>query len=226
MIPKWHFFKQVRWGDTNGAYGEHYWDLNHAGHTGNQENQEHDDDNDYDDGPDHEELQDYSETIVPSNKYEGEEYDPKASLYKISARPKRENSKREIQYWKGERNYEREQKSRNTEKIKNKRHLKNHADFETEKTNQDVKHRHSREVHDEVNHKSRQVNNIKLITDQKDNNEDAVKAGIEGFVNYENGALRLYKRQIPAVPRLFLESSTGHVINSATGQAYVLQPVN
>ncbi|XP_012259754.1 uncharacterized protein LOC105688214 [Athalia rosae] len=22
---------KVRWGDQNGAYGEHYWDLNHAG---------------------------------------------------------------------------------------------------------------------------------------------------------------------------------------------------
>lgn len=28
---------QVRWGDKNGGYGEHYWDLNHAGHANDRE---------------------------------------------------------------------------------------------------------------------------------------------------------------------------------------------
>lgn len=50
------------------------------------------------------------------------------------------------------------------------------------------------------------------------------------FVPYEGGAgVRQHQQpEVSAattVPRLFLEPSTGHVVDRATGQAYVLQPI-
>ncbi|XP_050298066.1 uncharacterized protein LOC126737277 isoform X2 [Anthonomus grandis grandis] len=34
------FKNKVRWGDKHGGYGEHYWDLNHAGHGGESDAEE------------------------------------------------------------------------------------------------------------------------------------------------------------------------------------------
>lgn len=50
------------------------------------------------------------------------------------------------------------------------------------------------------------------------------------YVPYEGGAgVRQHQQpEVSAastVPRLFLEPSTGHVVDRATGQAYVLQPI-
>ncbi|XP_045764402.1 uncharacterized protein LOC123866766 [Maniola jurtina] len=110
---------KVRWGDKKGGYGEHYWDLNHAGHAGNQEEDEYYDD-DY-----NEELQDYPDTEEKADN-EREEYYPDASEYERSARPKRENSKTEVLLQRGERNYEEKQwpklKRANTESTQTERH--------------------------------------------------------------------------------------------------------
>lgn len=50
------------------------------------------------------------------------------------------------------------------------------------------------------------------------------------YVPYEGGAgvRQHHQPEVAAaasVPRLFLEPSTGHIVDSATGQAYVLQPI-
>ncbi|XP_045521244.1 uncharacterized protein LOC123712278 [Pieris brassicae] len=50
---------KVRWGDKKGGYGEHYWDLNHAGHN-----------NDHDDGEYHSDDDSYDESSEQSSNYE------------------------------------------------------------------------------------------------------------------------------------------------------------
>lgn len=50
------------------------------------------------------------------------------------------------------------------------------------------------------------------------------------YVPYESGAgVRQYQspevKEVATVPRLFLEAATGRVVDRATGQAYILQPV-
>ncbi|CAF4754994.1 unnamed protein product [Pieris macdunnoughi] len=55
---------KVRWGDKKGGYGEHYWDLNHAGHN-----------NDHDDGEYHADDDSYDDSSEQSSNYEDTEKD-------------------------------------------------------------------------------------------------------------------------------------------------------
>nr|XP_034824849.1 uncharacterized protein LOC117982595 [Maniola hyperantus] len=210
---------KVRWGDKKGGYGEHYWDLNHAGHAGKQEEEDeyYDDDDDYS-----EELQDYPDTEEKANN-EREEYYPDASEYERSARPKRENSKFEIQAQKGERNYEEKQRPKlfraNAEPTQIERHnIDSQDNFDVDLMKMSLKgntQRHAREYYHEKTYQPSEKNHIVLVVNHNVKN------------NYDGpGDRHLNKQVTPAsVPRLFLESSTGRVIDRATGQAYVLQPV-
>ncbi|XP_069354687.1 uncharacterized protein [Maniola hyperantus] len=213
------FSAKVRWGDKKGGYGEHYWDLNHAGHAGKQEEEDeyYDDDDDYS-----EELQDYPDTEEKANN-EREEYYPDASEYERSARPKRENSKFEIQAQKGERNYEEKQRPKlfraNAEPTQIERHnIDSQDNFDVDLMKMSLKgntQRHAREYYHEKTYQPSEKNHIVLVVNHNVKN------------NYDGpGDRHLNKQVTPAsVPRLFLESSTGRVIDRATGQAYVLQPV-
>ncbi|CAH2269101.1 jg17319 [Pararge aegeria aegeria] len=221
---------KVRWGDKKGGYGEHYWDLNHAGHTGNQEN-----DDDYDDGSYNEEIQDYPETAEQSEKYEAEEYNPDASDYEKSARPKRENSNFEIQTLKGERKYKEERrpvkKRSNVDETKFKRHItESQNDYNRDLVKINPKTKSLKQLHEqylEDIHYTNEKNHLVLVPDQnlKESYEDKAS---KRFIPYEVGAGRKHSQQIASAPvlRLILESSTGRVIDRATGQAYVLEPVN
>lgn len=60
------------------------------------------------------------------------------------------------------------------------------------------------------------------------NQEQKTQANDNRFVPYESGSGVRQHQEVTAAsaPRLFLEPSTGHVVDRTTGQAYVLQPVN
>ncbi|XP_052738371.1 uncharacterized protein LOC112045227 isoform X2 [Bicyclus anynana] len=213
---------KVRWGDRKGGYGEHYWDLNHAGHAEKQAS-----DDDYDDGPDNEELQDYPETVEQSDKYEGEEYDPNASDYKKTSRPKRENSKVEMQYLKGEQNFQEEptpiQKWTNIDKTIFRRQKIDSKDvYDVDLRTKYLKDNLQKYNIDDTNPQPSKINHLVLSVGHKVEEENP-----NGFVSYEAGR-KHYKRQAFAAPvfRPFLEAFTGHFIDRVTGKAYVLQPVN
>ena len=79
---------------------------------------------------------------------------------------------------------------------------------------------------------NREKNNIVLVINQKEKKEQEPPKQTEPkrFVPYEGGAgVRQHVRpeiaSAASIPRLFLEASTGRVVDRTTGQAYVLQPV-
>ncbi|CAG9560123.1 unnamed protein product [Danaus chrysippus] len=79
---------KVRWGDKNGGYGEHYWDLNHAGYTDN-----HGDDYNGDDGSYHEEPSDAYSGPDDTGSYDSESYSDDLPQYEETGRIKRAHSK-------------------------------------------------------------------------------------------------------------------------------------
>lgn len=99
-------------------------------------------------------------------------------------------------------------------KLKQKRHPYKHQDEETKEKQQVVL---------VVNHKDKEADNLgsQYILRRPEPTH---------YVPYESGAGVRQHHQDEAtaaasVPRLFLEPSTGHVVDRATGQAYVLQPI-
>ncbi|CAB3243747.1 unnamed protein product [Arctia plantaginis] len=271
---------KVRWGDKKGGYGEHYWDLNHAGHSGDNGN----DGYDSHDSPYHDSSNSdpYDEPSENSPQYGPDDYDSEKSSYEESGRAKRAHPKIKVdrKHHKESETYEETSKP-SKQKRKNKEELQAAAVESEEEYSEDTEEeeeetddtyekpkRHHRRKHDEnqhqTNHKQpKEKKQFVLVVSQKDDSEKQ-KQHLEQpqfsskqsepsqyvpkkqsdisqyapqyqpehpqYVPYENGAgIRQYQQpEISAastVPRLFLEPSTGHVVDRATGQAYVLQPI-
>lgn len=235
MLYLINFYHQVRWGDKKGGYGEHYWDLNHAGHTDDHHNG-------YDDGSDdgsyREDSNDpYDEPSHQSPTYGTEEYDPEQASYEENGRAKRAHSRHSIKTKKTEKFYEEGQKQEQKNDNENpETNTNDESDRETI-VKKNVKPRRSNiQSEYKEDEKQKEKNDFVLIVDHKDKEDtkepkDTVARQIENqFVPYEDGAgvRQHYYPQIVAsasVPRLFLEPSTGHVVDRATGRAYVLQPI-
>ncbi|KAJ8732544.1 hypothetical protein PYW07_015143 [Mythimna separata] len=293
---------KVRWGDKKGGYGEHYWDLNHAGNTDNIGD-------DGDDGSYHEKYDHYDE---PSNNspnyghdddsptYGNDDYDAEKASYEERERAKRAYPKSERPR-KTERKHvkpleqEPEEEHRPKKQSYKKReeqeaaetsHEEEYEDDEDEESYERTekpkpRRQHHKKKEDEP--KPKEKNQIVLVVSHKDDAEDqpnqyanqnqpeqsqyqqtqnqpalnqylpqnqaqlppylpqqpthlpqyaVPKQHLEPpqFVPYEGGAgVRQHQQpEVSAattVPRLFLEPSTGHVVDRATGQAYVLQPI-
>lgn len=271
-----YFLIQVRWGDKKGGYGEHYWDLNHAGHAGN-----HGDDGyDGDDGSYHESSNNdpYDEPSDHSLSYGTDDYDPEKSSYEESGRAKRAHPKIKVEkkHHKQSDSYDEEPKTQK-QKRKNREELEaaaTHQDEEYAEDEEDEsyekpkpKRQHNKKHEENQQHKKqeenqqqpKEKNQFVLVVSHKDDAEKPKqqyqpqfsprqqqlpqylpqqqqlpqylsKPELPQYVPYEGGA-GVRQHQQPDVsaaattPRLFLEPSTGHVVDRATGQAYVLQPI-
>ncbi|XP_038210860.1 uncharacterized protein LOC119831527 isoform X2 [Zerene cesonia] len=184
------FNAKVRWGDKKGGYGEHYWDLNHAGHTDDHDNGDYDSDGQYNHDT-------YDEPSELSPSYESSE----KQTYDESERIKRadfEKARKEIETPRGQ--YDQA-------------HYANENGGEFSKKQK----------------KPREKHHIVLVVNQREREPNRQK-DMKQFVPYESrlGVRRhqnLESSVAASAPRLFFESSTGHVIDRTTGQAYMLQPV-
>ncbi|XP_028171541.1 legumin B isoform X1 [Ostrinia furnacalis] len=236
---------KVRWGDKKGGYGEHYWDLNHAGHGNDHgdDGNDHSDDGSYhhDDHSDH----GYDGSHENSPSY-GDEYDPEKSSYEESGRAKRAHPKIKVERHSHRDNNENPKpKSRkNNEQLQEEPSHKvenvNYSD-EDDQPEEEVykkpKRSHHRHTYDEDEERPQQKetkNQVVLVVKEKDgNNQDNTHQKYQDFsqfVPYEGGAgVRQHHHPetvaAASVPRLFWEPTTGHVVDRATGQAYVLQPI-
>ncbi|XP_022816460.1 RNA polymerase II degradation factor 1 isoform X2 [Spodoptera litura] len=283
------FSAKVRWGDKKGGYGEHYWDLNHAGNA----------DNIGDDGDDGSYRDSHNDDPYdePSNNaptYGEEEYDPERSSYEETGRAKRAHPKVD-RARKSERKHPKSYQSESTEepapKKQNNRERNNNNreqeaaetsheeefedEEEEEKTYEKPKPKRQQYRKKEDDNKQKEKNQIVLVVSHKDDEDQqqnqfvpttqpdhslylnqqqpdltqylpqpqqlpqylpqapqVPKQHLEPphFVPYEGGAgvRQHHQPDVTAastVPRLFLEPSTGHVVDRATGQAYVLQPI-
>ncbi|KAI8428474.1 hypothetical protein MSG28_007282 [Choristoneura fumiferana] len=273
------FSAKVRWGDKKGGYGEHYWDLNHAGHTGDHGNDEydgssddgsykHDLDHAYDgnDGHDsHDNHDSYDEPSEQAPSYGTEEYDPeKAAKYDENGRAKRAypRIKTERKHIREEEMYEEEPQvkpqpqakpQKGNLKIKERlqaastQQVENVADDNTDTEQQPPKRRRQQrrqqqlqendsvseqqqnqdnQQKEEPNNQEPQQNQPQQQQHQQPQQYYAQRQTENQFVPYEQGAgVRQHHRpEISAAasaPRLFLEPTTGHVVDRATGQAYV-----
>ncbi|KPI98037.1 hypothetical protein RR46_11158 [Papilio xuthus] len=233
---------KVRWGDKKGGYGEHYWDLNHAGHAGDHGDEAYDspDDSSY-----HEDRQEpYEEPSEQVHKYDDEDgYGPEyPSKYDEPNRAKRANTKRNMKKAKGEQDRQKAQEKTKTEESTETKPVDEYdAEASEEKETYEIKTK-QKSQRIEKEHKSeepvqpREKNHVVLILSQKERNTPETgdqtprtKEDAKHYVPYEGGA-GVRQHQYPEVirtagPRLFLEPSTGHVVDRATGQAYVLQPL-
>lgn len=99
------------------------------------------------------------------------------------------------------------------------------------KSHEDIQENENKEKKQVVlvlSHKDKDTD--KQIKEQQSQFEPKRQRHSNHFVPYEHGA-GVREHQHPeatvaaSVPRLFLEPSTGHVVDRATGQAYVLQPI-
>ncbi|CAH0699743.1 unnamed protein product [Spodoptera exigua] len=283
---------KVRWGDKKGGYGEHYWDLNHAGNADNIGD-------DGDDGSYRESHNDdpYDEPSNNAPTYGEEEYDPERSSYEETGRAKRAHPKVERSR-KSERKHPKSIQSESSEesaprKQNNRERNNNNREQEAAETSHEEKfeddddeeeeeeayekpkpkRQHYRKKDDDA--KPKEKNQVVLVVNHKDDEDQqqnqfaptnqpdhssylnqqqpdlthylpqtqqlpqyltqappAPKQHLEPprFVPYEGGAgvRQHHQSDVTAastVPRLFLEPSTGHVVDRATGQAYVLQPI-
>ncbi|XP_037875030.1 uncharacterized protein LOC105841350 isoform X2 [Bombyx mori] len=220
------FSAKVRWGDKKGGYGEHYWDLNHAGHSGNNDNdgyENHSDDSPYGDNEHHDS---YDEPSEQSPIYEKDEYDPEKVSYDESGRSKRAHPRAKV---------ERRELTALPEKNKeiSQEAAEQHDTPQRTDVEQKKPRRHQQQRRDNDSKETR--NQVVLVVSHKDEEDVNEKPKRQPefkahFVPYEGGA-GVRQHQPPeataaaSVPRLFLEPSTGHVVDRATGQAYVLQPV-
>ncbi|XP_075970245.1 uncharacterized protein LOC142972818 isoform X2 [Anticarsia gemmatalis] len=304
------FSAKVRWGDKKGGYGEHYWDLNHAGNVGNHGD---DDDGSYDESKHSDPYDDHSDNTP---NYGNDDYDPEKSSYEENGRAKRAHPKIKV-----ERKRQRHSESYE-EESKPKR--KNREDVEAAATHQDDeysenddedddeeveeetyekpkprRHQYRKKEDKQEEQKPKDKNQFVLVVTQKDDSEKKhhrpqysgkqneqqyqpevnqylpkqqpelnpylqkqqadlnqylpkqqvdlnqylpkqqpelnqylpkKQQELPAFVPYEGGAgvRQHHPPEVTAantVPRLFLEPSTGHVVDRATGQAYVLQPI-
>lgn len=228
---------QVRWGDKKGGYGEHYWDLNHHGPSN-----DHGDNYDNDDGSYHEPNDPYDEPSDHSPTY-GDEYDAEKASYEDTNRNKRAYPKVKVER-KAE-NYDSQPYSKSNREVLETAATR-HVDIHQEKlkpTTVGVQQKQKRHPHKQQDEKEK--HQVVLVVNHRDdnndqNNQDNQYQGLppkaSQYVSYENGAgVRQHQEEFTpeeaeataaaSVPRLFLEPSTGHVVDRATGQAYVLQPI-
>ncbi|XP_049703231.2 sex-determining region Y protein isoform X2 [Helicoverpa armigera] len=286
------FSAKVRWGDKKGGYGEHYWDLNHAGNADNIGD-------DGDDGSYHESHNSdpYDEPSDNLPTYGNEEYDPERASYEESGRAKRAYPKSDRPR-KQERKHHKSSEQESDEEPrprKQNRHIKEEPEPAETSHEEEYEEDHDDESYEEPkpkrqqhrkkedNQKPKEKKQIVLVVSHKDDDDDnnqpqqqqqqqanqytpqnqqefsqyqthlpqnqnvqaqtlpsqqatlptyVPKQYLEPprFVPYEGGAgVRQHQQpEVSAattVPRLFLEPSTGHVVDRATGQAYVLQPI-
>ncbi|OWR47048.1 hypothetical protein KGM_211399 [Danaus plexippus plexippus] len=214
---------KVRWGDKNGGYGEHYWDLNHAGYTDN-----HGDEYNGDDGSYHEEPSDAYNGPDDTGSYDSESYSDDVPQYEETGRIKRAHSKT------SEQSEDEIEPTTKSPKIKSERIIEEEGTTEVQKSNKKQKeHRYERPQQEkEKNHFVLVVNEKETEEEQSDRTRQTKQQQSEPkrFVKYEDGAgVRQHTNPealaSASAPRLFLETQTGHIVDRMTGQAYVLQPV-
>lgn len=263
----------MRWGDKQGGYGEHYWDLNHAGHAGNHNNDEDDSyrsdespySSPYQSNEDSYSVHDtsnedtYDEPSDQSSKYT--EYNPdNTQNFEDTNRAKRAQPR--LKNEKQQRSTESPRKLQRFRKIKEPTVAASNVEtVETTSSNTDkvettvrplkrrIKLRQAKPPKDENQesdqedlkakssntHVQTQIPNVQLQSSQysnvqEPNNQHRRPVEQTLYVPYESGAgVRQYQspesNQAAIVPRLFLEATTGHVVDRATGQAYILQPI-
>ncbi|XP_045446597.1 protein PXR1-like [Melitaea cinxia] len=240
---------KVRWGDKKGGYGEHYWDLNHAGHT--DDNGDDDYNTSSDDGSYHEDPTSNDESNEKLQAYEIDEYNPDdISHYDENGRAKRANTRVKSKVQKNDRN------SNEKEQLTNEYKQRNNKD--DDKTSEESSEEYVtarplrvkakgrvRKPHEAEVSETKEKNDIVLIVNRKeqDDEEENYKpqqpkplesydnAEPKRFVSYEGGAgvrQKVQHEPLPSasVPRLFLDQSTGYIFDRTTGQAYVLQPIH
>ncbi|KAJ0180075.1 hypothetical protein K1T71_004666 [Dendrolimus kikuchii] len=230
---------KVRWGDKKGGYGEHYWDLNHAGHAGNHGNDDgYDEDGSYHQDNSNEPYEGHNNhnPIYGTDEYDSE----KTSRYDETGRAKRAHPR-----IKPERRNLQAEESKQKRKEVLQTAATHQAEYSEEDENENQKKKNPKrqqyrkdENEEEYNKPEKERNQVVLVVTKKD---DAEKQSTEftqqkqpdmnTYVPYEGGAGVRHHQQPEAsaantIPRLFLEPSTGHVVDRATGQAYILQPVN
>lgn len=262
----------MRWGDKQGGYGEHYWDLNHAGHGGNRDIDDDDsyrsDESSYDspypsndnsysvnDGNNEDT---YDEPSEQSPKYS--DYNPESTQnFEETNRAKRahpkvktdkqltEESSREPQRFRQFKepivaasddehvettttNVEQVETTDKPLKKRSKLRQAKPPKDEYEEADQDDLKTKSSNTQAQTQNPNIQPQNNQYSNVQEQSNQYGRLMEQTQYVPYESGAgVRQYQspelKEIATVPRLFLEAATGHVVDRATGQAYVLQPV-
>ncbi|XP_046960789.1 uncharacterized protein LOC124530604 [Vanessa cardui] len=228
---------KVRWGDKKGGYGEHYWDLNHAGHGGNDDGY----DSDSDDGSYHEDPRDISdESHERSQNYEIDEYNPDDTNnnYDETGRAKRAHEKlKSNQSNRDKVDNEQEQHPKEKMQRNDEEKLEENVN-EEEVTNRPFKIKPKRRLRQQYvteAPQNKEKNNIVLVIKHKENEKDdkvdlPKQSEPKHFVPYEGGAG--VRQPVPpelvasaSIPRLFLDQSSGYVIDRSTGQAFMLQPI-
>ncbi|XP_061709591.1 putative uncharacterized protein DDB_G0271606 isoform X2 [Cydia pomonella] len=163
------FSAKVRWGDKHGGYGEHYWDLNHAGHAANHGNDGYDgsdDDGSYNHELDHahDENDTYDEPSEQLPTYGTEEYDPEqAAKYDESGRTKRAypRIKNERKFVRQEESDEEPPKEKNHRKIKQRQAPQEDTVKEAEQNQQPKRKRRQRRPENEEDNDAKQTHNQK-----------------------------------------------------------------
>ncbi|XP_026486288.2 uncharacterized protein LOC113393550 isoform X1 [Vanessa tameamea] len=229
---------KVRWGDKKGGYGEHYWDLNHAGHV---ENHGNDDgyDSESDDGSYHEDPQDTNnESHEQSQHYKIDEYNPDDTKnnYEENGRAKRAHGKiKSHQNDHDKVDNEQKRLPKETIQVNDEEKLEENVN-EEEVTNRPFKIKPKRRLRQQYvteAPQNKEKNNIVLVIKHKQNDEKVdfpKQSEPKHFVPNEGGAG--IRQPVPpelvasaSIPRLFLDQSTGYVIDRTTGQAFMLQPI-
>ncbi|XP_041976519.1 uncharacterized protein LOC121731229 [Aricia agestis] len=235
---------KVRWGDKKGGYGEHYWDLNHAGNAHN-----HGDDGYDDDGSYHEDHDAYDEpseqspnydTEYTPDEYTADKYTEEENTLEENNRAKRAHT-RQLEAQRQERMYEEQPKPAQQEKYdepkerrprRKSRKSRRQYKVNEEYTEKEVTTQKPIIVDQEEDSKikEKEKNDVVLVINHRDEvtTTTTTTTAAPRYVPYESGAgVRRYQEATAAasVPRLFLEASTGRIVDRTTGQAYVLQPV-
>ncbi|XP_026328960.1 protein PFC0760c-like [Hyposmocoma kahamanoa] len=265
---------KVRWGDKQGGYGEHYWDLNHAGHAGNHNNDEDDsyrsdetpysspyqpNDDSYgvhdtnDDGDTYDDSSDQSPKYTEYNPENTQNSDETNRAKRAHPRLKTEKQQRSTESPRKLQRFRKikeptvaasnvepiEPTAANVEQVETTdRPLKRRSKLRQVKTSKDE---YQEPDQDDLKAKSSNTQvqtqnpNVQLQSSQYSNVQEQnnqYRRPVEQtlYVPYESGAgVRQYQspnsNEAANVPRLFLEAATGHVVDRATGKAYILQPV-
>ncbi|CAG9785281.1 unnamed protein product [Diatraea saccharalis] len=253
---------KVRWGDKKGGYGEHYWDLNHAGHAGNHGGDDYSGNNHSDDGSYHD-----HDDSSPSTNYEGpsdhsygtDDYDPEKSSYEENGRAKRAYPKIKAERTQKIQQQDEDEQEEEEVRPRNRKHKQQQEIAHDEDSDSEDEENEHEEVEEKVykkskrpQHRQKQDNvednpetppkepkkKVVLVVQEKENqvknqyvpSVPTRQLDYTKYVPYEGGAgVRQHHHPevvaAASVPRLFLEPTTGHVVDRATGQAYVLQPI-
>ncbi|KAI5645220.1 hypothetical protein NE865_02768 [Phthorimaea operculella] len=223
---------KVRWGDKQGGYGEHYWDLNHAGHA-----DKHGDDGDDGSYSVHDHEDPYDEPSEQQSTYD-DDYDPEqAAKYEETNRAKRHHKvkaekKDTVEDVKTLRRKATDENKRKTQVSDEQK--EEYQTYKPGKLREANIKRQNPAVHDEeyqnfksekLRYKPKEVNYEE--EDQPNPNSPVIPEQPDSTARGGAGVRQHQPAEVTAAsaPRLFLEPSTGHVVDRATGQAYVLQPI-